>query len=250
MYSIERTENWFKDYVDSFRVDGALLKMQELKRCHSRRVQQLASAIAESLEWTEENDAWLAHAVGLLHDTARFSQWRDFGTFFDGASFDHGERGAEILSSEFDWSGIAEGDKEKILSAVRWHNRLEIPGGLPLASYRFCALVRDADKIDVYRMVQRRLDNGTIYEMLPRHEMASGLTPALVEEVRATWRGSYKYARSLEDYRLIQLTWGLDLNYPVSVVTLKEDGIFDRIVSDLRPCGVDDLVDSIMKRIG
>ena len=46
----------------------------------------------------DRNDAWIAHAVGLLHDTARFSQYRDYQTFQDSASFDHGDRGAETVS--------------------------------------------------------------------------------------------------------------------------------------------------------
>ena len=249
MYSSEKTEKWFNDYVDSFRIEGELARMQELKRRHSFRVQRLASAIAESLEWREENDAWIAHAVGLLHDTARFSQYRDYQTFQDSASFDHGDRGAEILAGLFDWEGIDRGDKEKVLAAVRHHNKIEIPADVPLSIYRWCALIRDADKIDVFRMVQSRIDNGTVYEMLPRHKKVSGLSPALVEEVRATGRGSYANARSLQDYRLIQLTWVLDLNYPVSVVTLKEEGIFRRIADDLKEYPVADVVGGLMKKI-
>ena len=49
MYSTEKTEQWFARYVDSFRVDGALENMQELKRKHSYRVCAIARAIAESL---------------------------------------------------------------------------------------------------------------------------------------------------------------------------------------------------------
>lgn len=249
MYSTEKTEKWFARYVDSFRVDGALENMQELKRKHSRRVCAIACAIAESLEWNEEHDAWLAHAIGLLHDTARFEQYRDYKTFADAASFDHGDKGAEILAREFEWNGIEEGDKEKLLSAVRHHNKIEIPPSTPLAQYRWCALARDADKIDVFRMVQSRIDNGTIYDMLPRHKKVTGLTPALVEEVRATGRGSYRNARSLQDYRLIQLTWGLDLNFPVSAATLRAEGIFDRIVEDLKEYGIDDVVGALMEKI-
>ncbi len=249
MYSTEKTEQWFARYVDSFRVGGALENMQELKRKHSRRVCAIACAIAESLEWNEEHDAWLAHAIGLLHDTARFEQYRDYKTFADAASFDHGERGAEILAREFEWDGIEEGDKEKLLAAVRHHNKIEIPPSTPLAQYRWCALARDADKIDVFRMVQSRIDNGTIYDMLPRHKKVAGLTPALVEEVRATGRGSYLNARSLQDYRLIQLTWGLDLNFPVSAATLRAEGIFDRIAEDLKEYGIGDVVGALMEKI-
>lgn len=249
MYQIEATEKWFNDYTDSFKTNGKLEPLQQLKLKHSRRVQELSSAIVESLGWNEPNDAWLAHAAGLLHDTARFEQYRDYKTFQDSASFDHGDRGADILEREFDWSGIEDGDRRKVLEAVRQHNKLSVPTGLTLSVYRWCAVVRDADKIDVFRMVQHRMDNGTIYEMLPRHKQVEGLSPALVDEIRKTGLGSYANARSLQDYRLIQLTWALDLNYPVSVVTLKDEGIFDRIAQDLRPYGVGDIVDSLMKKI-
>ena len=132
------------------------------------------------------------------------------------------------------WDAMWE-DSESVPNKPAWlNNKIEIPPSTPLAQYRWCALARDADKIDVFRMVQSRIDNGTIYDMLPRHKRVTGLTPALVEEVRATGRGSYLNARSLQDYRLIQLTWGLDLNFPVSAVTLREEGIFDRIAEDLK----------------
>ena len=249
MYQIEATEKWFKCYVDSFRVDGKLELLQELKRKHSRRVQELASAIVESLGWNEPHDEWTAHAVGLLHDTARFSQYRDYKTFQDSASFDHGDRGAAILEKDFDWTGIDASDKRKVLTAVRCHNKIAIPTDIPLSVYRWAAVTRDADKIDVFRMVQSRIDNGTIYDMLPRHKKVSGLSPALVEEIKKTGLGSYANARSLQDYRLIQLTWAFDLNYPVSVVTLKEEGIFRRIADDLRPYGIDGLIDDLTRKI-
>lgn len=249
MYSMDKTEKWFAAYTDTFRVEGRLLPMQELKLRHSRRVQQLASAIAEALEWQEENDAWLAHAVGLLHDTARFSQYRDYGTFFDALSFDHGDRGAELLEAEFDWQDTEKKVKDTVLAAVRFHNKLELPANLPLSVFRFCALIRDADKIDVFRMVQHRIDNGTVYEMLPRHEKVEGLSPALVKEIEETGRGSYRNARSLQDYRLIQLTWGLDLNFSVSAATLREENIFGRIAQDLRPWKIDALVASLLEKI-
>ena len=130
--------------------------------------------------------------------------------------------------------------KDNIISAVRFHNKKTLPSDLKLGEYKWSCLVRDADKIDIYRMVQERLDNGTIYEMLPRHRMSEGLSPELVEEIRKTGTGSYSNARSLLDYRLIQLTWGCDLNFPVSVVTLREEGIIERMCGDLRPCGIDD----------
>jgi hypothetical protein len=98
-------------------------------------------------------------------------------------------------------------------------------------------------------MVEERIDKGTIFEMLPRHQLTEGLSPDLVEEIRMTGSGSYSNARSLQDYRLIQLTWGCDLNFPVSVNTVKEERIIERIREDLRPFGINELVDNLINRI-
>lgn len=40
-------------------------------------------------------------------------------------------------------------------------------------------LVRYADKIDIFRMVQSRVENGTVFEILPRHRSVNGLSPRL-----------------------------------------------------------------------
>jgi len=249
MFSNEKTSAWFEKFTDKFKANGALPKMLEMKKRHCRRVCELACAIRESMEWTEFGDDWLAYAIGLLHDVGRFPQYQKYETFLDAASLDHGDASEAILKEQFVWDCVPETIKNHLLAAVKYHNKIEIPSSLPIVAYRWCALARDADKIDIFHMVQHRLENGTIFDMLPRHEKVEGLTPELVEEIRKNGRGSYKYAKSLQDFRLIQLTWGCDLNFPVSVVTLKSERIFEKIIEDLRPWHIDDLLDSLQKKI-
>ena len=249
VFSTDRTNKWFEDFTDKYKIDGTFHPMLDLKFKHSRRVSAICSEMAYSMEWDEEGDSWLAASVGLLHDVGRFPQYTDYSTFFDSISVDHGDLGAEIMINEFDWRGIPDNIKEYIISAVKFHNKKIVPSSLKLGAYKWSCLVRDADKIDIYRMVEERLDNGTIFEMLPRHQMTEGLTTELVEEIRMTGSGSYAKARSLQDYRLIQLTWGCDLNFPVSVATLKEEKIVERIREDLNSYGINDLVDKIVNQI-
>lgn len=249
MFSTDRTNKWFKRFTDKYKIDGTFHPMLDLKFKHSKRVSAICSEIADSMGWEEEGDSWQAASVGLLHDVGRFTQYRDYSTFFDSLSVDHGDLGAEIIMNEFDWHGIPDILKGHIISAVKFHNKKEIPSGLKLGAYKWSCLVRDADKIDIYRMVEERIDNGTIFEMLPRHQMAEGLSAELVEEIRMTGSGSYSQARSLQDYRLIQLTWGCDLNFPVSVATLKEEKIVERIREDLSSYGINDLVDKLINQI-
>ena len=249
VFSTDRTNEWFKVFTDSYKTEGILHPMLDLKLKHSKRVSEICSEIADSMGWDEYGDSWLAHTSGLLHDVGRFPQYSKYGTFFDSVSVDHGDLGAEIISREFDWEGIPENFRENVISAVKFHNKKLVPTDIKLGAYKWSCLVRDADKIDIFRMVEERIDKGTIFEMLPRHQSAEGLSSDLVEEIRKTGSGSYSNASSLQDYRLIQLTWGCDLNFPVSVATIKEEKIIERIREDLLPFGITDLVDDLISRI-
>lgn len=100
-----------------------------------------------------------------------------------------------------------------VVSAVKYHNKKDIPTNISLSAYKWAALISDMDKIDIFRMVQNRIDNGTIFDMLPRHRHVEGLSPALVEEIDKSGRGSYcnaKFFRTTGSYSL----QGCDLNFP------------------------------------
>ncbi|MDO5562683.1 MAG: HD domain-containing protein [Synergistaceae bacterium] len=249
MLSTDATSNWFEKYTDMFKVSGELPSMCALKKAHSRRVCGNVCAIREELSWNESTDAWLAYSVGLLHDVGRFPQSRDYGTFLDAASVDHGDLAVEILGKDFIWEDVPNNIKDTLLTAIKYHNKKDLPANMDKDIRKWAELIRDADKIDIFRMVQARIENGTINQMLPRHPITKELTPALVEEIRLTGKGSYPKAKSLKDYRLIQLTWGYDLNYRCSVAVLKNEGIFEKIVQDLAGDGIDDLLRVIAAKI-
>lgn len=58
---------------------------------------------------------------------ARFPQYSQYKTFYDGASIDHGDTGADILAEKFDWSDADEPEKEALFTAVRLHNKKCLP---------------------------------------------------------------------------------------------------------------------------
>lgn len=249
MIFTDKTTAWFEDFTESYKENGTLPSLLMQKKEHSYRVTEICAELILHMEWDEPEDTALAHTIGLLHDIGRFAQYKEFGTFNDGQSVDHGDLSAQILEESFDWSEISEKSKRVILAAIRFHNKIELPADLSLYQYKWAALIRDADKVDIFRSIQKRIENGTIYDMLPRHKLASGLSPALAEEVARTGKGSYANAKSLEDYRLIQLTWTNDLNYPYALQILKEEGLFNRIRDDLKNQGIDNLLDAYMQKI-
>ncbi|MDR3265022.1 MAG: HD domain-containing protein [Synergistaceae bacterium] len=222
----EGIRDWFVGYAHTFDLSVSMIQM---KYGHSFDVMRIGEKLTGALEWTPA-DAAVGVSACLLHDTGRFSQYRDFGTYYDGSSVDHGQRGYEILSAEFPRALADDVGREAILQAVRWHNKKTLPE-LEAWVMPFCRLARDSDKLDVFALVDRRIREGTVGDLLPRHRPDAPLSEALLDEVERAWSGSYKNASSLQDFLLIQLTWVLDVNFAPALRMLEESGVLARIRS-------------------
>ena len=95
MFNIDKAENEFLKYTETFDNSNARIKR---KKFHSLRVKDISRVIAESLNLNKEY-VDVATLIGLLHDIGRFEQEKQFHTFNDLNSFDHGNFGADILKS-------------------------------------------------------------------------------------------------------------------------------------------------------
>ena len=137
----------FKEYTANY---INLSDMCVLKVNHTMRVMELCGVIAESLGLSKE-DIELAKLCGLVHDIARFEQWRRYQTFTDARSVDHGNLGVEILCKnnfirEFNADSSLD---DLILKTVKNHNKYSIDPELTERESLFCNIVRDADKLDI-----------------------------------------------------------------------------------------------------
>ena len=249
IYDINQVYRWFDNYVGSFASEGKLPDMSEMKRTHSYEVEKVGSRLANEMKWKGDH-ALLATAASLLHDTGRFSQFRDYGTLYDASSVDHGERGYEELKRFFPKELADEEGYNAIIESARWHNKKKLPEGIEDIYLPFCKLVRDADKIDVFRLVQDHIVRGKVEELLPRHKISAPLSESVLEEVEEYGYTSYKNVSSLADFLLLQITWILDVNYAVSIKTLDEIGAVEKIIEQLplnkRALNV---LDSLLERI-
>ena len=225
---------WLGRYMDSFRRgDGTLHPLLEVKRTHMERVRDNAALISRALGWDGEMQE-RAMTAALLHDTGRFPQFARFSTFSDGASVDHGDLGERILREEFPWDSLdGRRFREEYLESVRLHNKKEIPPGAAPQALPLVRIVRDSDKIDVFRLVRNHVEEGRIRQLLPRIDLEAGHSPELVREIRSGGRGSYGNVHSLADFLLVQLSWAFDLNFPPSFRILSCEGAFSWIAGRL-----------------
>jgi len=222
----------FERYVESFCIEGELPSPLELKTKHCRRVAQEARALSVELGWSISKQN-TAEALGLLHDVGRFSQYKEFGTFSDSVSVDHGERGV-IVTEKSGWLSQCQSvDRDSILCGIRYHNRRMIPDDLSDVHRSFLCLVRDADKLDIFEIVLNALERDGFRElpsMLPGIDLQGSLSVSLIDEIRMQRRVSIGNVRSLADFLLMQLSWVYTLNYTPAIRRFNERNILSRSV--------------------
>ena len=149
----------FKNYTANY--DASNISIS-LKIAHTYRVASLAERIAKNVLSEQPNCTNFAWLLGLIHDIGRFEQFTRYGTFKDALSVDHAELGADILFHEglFDkfvsraesWEDFHR-MKAVAETAVRLHNKLIIPSNLDSQTRIYTTLLRDADKVDIFRVL-------------------------------------------------------------------------------------------------
>ena len=208
MISVQRLMDLYDAYVDTFRgADGELPPMMQLKREHTSHVVENARAIAMG-EGFDAETARACDAAALLHDTGRYEQLRRYNTFRDSDSVDHAVFSHDIVVEK----GWLDGDpqREAILTAVLVHNRRDVPEGLDPLTEAAVHTVRDADKLDIFRVLEDQIATTDW-----RHDCAAfwnlptraAPNPAVVEAIRAGRPVDYQNIKTLADFVLIQVGW-------------------------------------------
>lgn len=229
---LEELGRWFDAYVNEF-LDGdeRSVSMLELKRKHSVLVAGHCRDIAAGLGWPPE-DVIVSEAMGILHDIARFSQFAEYGTFQDAVSINHGERGCEIAAGLELVSGLPPDRRKQLLDGIRHHNARSIPASIDASSLPYLKLIRDADKLDIYRIMSETLASSGLARHLTSALQVEGtdtITAAALADIRARTSVDNSHITSAGDFLLMQLSWVYDINYPQALRLLRESGIIDRI---------------------
>ena len=203
----DRVRELYNEYVDTFRTDGKLPPMMELKRVHTAFVVANAKLIAEG-EGMDPGTAGACALAALLHDTGRYEQLKRFGTFRDAESVDHAVLSHEIVSEKGWLDGMEEADA--VLKAVLYHDRRDLPAGLDAFAATVANCVRDADKLDIFRVFEHRMDttdwrnDRTAFWDLPVKPPPDPRVIAAVKELRPV---DYRHINSLSDFVLNQVGW-------------------------------------------
>lgn len=214
----------FKDYTDHY--DSTDPKVR-LKIDHTRRVAMLADRIEQS-EGRTSGIGWL---TGMLHDIGRFEQLRRFHTFVDSRSVDHAELGADILFGDglirrFMEDNSKDGLLEK---AIHLHNKLDLPTDLVPEEHFYCNVIRDADKIDILKVICETPFND-IYDCTPLELAQSPISDVAFQQIMEHKTIDRKISRTYMDVYLNKISFVFGLVFPESLRLIQEQGYLQQLL--------------------
>lgn len=216
---IAEHEAWFLDYAQKQRaLETGDTNPIELKIQHSLEVLRTARTIvAESPMPPELRRTGLLAA--LYHDVARFEQYRRYRTFRDRESCNHGLMGVKILKREHRLDQENPLLRQRVLAAVGLHNRFALPPALPEEIALVTYVVRDADKLDILRIMHENLSGAKPYHptvVLGLPDDPTMVSGAVLQAAREQRVASYADLRSVNDLRVLLATWLFDMHFTVS----------------------------------
>ncbi len=238
-------KKWFDEVSGDFPPRDAIGKFFfDLKRTHSDRVAGEMGHVASAIGLPPP-EVTLARAIGLLHDIGRFPQLARFGTLEDAASVDHGDLGADIVRGIPLLESMETGVRSVIETAVRWHNKARLPDVRDDRSRLFARMIRDADKIDIYRVTLGLLKNPAPAGngSLPG---GADLSLPVLSDVAAGRLVRYEHVRNRIDLVVFRLAWIFDLQFPASFARLESHGHWAELRSLLPKT---ERVEAALKRI-
>jgi hypothetical protein len=227
-------KKWFDNYVQQFYTgnecfDSAIcLKIQ-----HTNNVVVEILDIVNSLNAKAE-DCALAEIVAVLHDIGRFEQYAKYHTYSDLKSEDHAALGIEVIKKTGVLNKLEPYDREPIETAIAHHNRAFLPKTIDTRALFFLKLLRDADKIDILRIVTEHYSgvhtNGAVNNGLPENpEVSESILQSIIHGELI----KFNELKTVNDFKLLQISWVFDLNFKRTFEIISARNYFDRIAASL-----------------
>ena len=246
---IKTSTEWLINYCDTFK---SLTEQQQenfnIKKNHSIRVAQNALLISNKLQLSDELNK-TAYLTGLLHDIGRFPQLAKYNTFDDKNSVDHAELAIEVLEKDNPFELLNFENIEILLTAILNHNKLTVQDGLDDDKLLHTKIIRDADKLDIYKVLTDYYSNRN---GKPNHTLTWNLqkgtkvSKEVASEVMSGYLVSKKNVISEIDVKIMQLSWVYDLNFSQSYEILMKNRYLEVIFNSLSKS---DLVIEIYRKV-
>lgn len=233
--TLTQLKRFFLAYADKYIQGSHDPEPLTLKKDHTLRVCSEILALGKALG-LDDDKMMLAEAMALFHDLGRFRQYEIYKTFLDQQSENH----ARLSLQEMDAHGVLDSltvrEATLIKKSIGFHNVAQIPRQGDGDLMFFIRLLRDADKLDIWRVV---IENYTHPRPGSQQAINLGLSddPGVSSDVMdAIMAGTFVKSaaiKCLNDFKLMQISWVFDLNFSPSIQWVKERKYIEKIAACL-----------------
>lgn len=232
---LKRMHDWMAHYMKSFYSDDAEVQQGILiKEKHTGYVTANCVELAKFLKLSK-HDSELAEIIGLFHDVGRFRQYSIYKTFNDADSEDHADLALKVIGELEFFNELSAQDYNLVKFAIQNHNKKVIAPCEDERKILFAKLIRDADKLDIYRVLEPFLAQSNADKM-PKFIKGKGrpdISPDFVENFVTGNQADYRKIRTNGDRKIVRLMWIYDINFSWTMQKIVERGYIDKIISNL-----------------
>lgn len=229
----EKIKTKFNNYVSQFSLTKAEEQQNiDLKYKHSYQVCKMMKKITADILTEEEK--YIAQTIALLHDIGRFKQYEKYKTFADAKSEDHAQLGVNVIQANNFLAEVKANIKELILKAIKYHNNPYLPEGESTTALLYTKLIRDADKLDIWRVVINEYKSSTKNEAVGLElSTAPQISAKVYQDIMEEQVVKYEDLQTLNDFKLLQMGWVFDINFAKSFVLIKENKYIEELYNTL-----------------
>ena len=234
---LARMHEWMASYMKSFYSDDAQVQQGILiKEKHTGYVTANCVELAKFLKLST-HDTELAEIIGLFHDVGRFRQYSIYKTFNDADSEDHADLALKVIDELEFFKELSAPDYELVKFAIQNHNKKVVAPTDDERKILFAKIIRDADKLDIYRVLEPFLAQENADKMpqfiKSKGNLVADISPDFVENFVTGEQADYRKIRTNGDRKIVRLMWIYDINFSWTMRKIIERGYIDKIVENL-----------------
>lgn len=232
---LNEMHEWMTNYMKSFYTDDEEVQRGILiKEKHTGYVTSNSVELAKHLG-LNQHDIKLAEIIGLFHDVGRFRQYSIYKTFNDADSEDHADLGMKVIGELDFFKKLSAEDFEITKFAIQQHNKKEIAPSPDERKILFAKIIRDADKLDIYRVLEPYFaqENADKMPNFIKGKFIADISDDFVEHFAKAEQADYREIRTNGDRKIVRLMWVYNINYAWTLKKIVERGYIEKIIENL-----------------
>lgn len=234
---LEKFHEWYSKTIDDLSIDDEdIMQYIIRKKEHTLRVYENIQKLGQALE-LNPNDFRLAETIALFHDVGRFHQYLKYKTLMDFTEpmKNHAELGIDILENSQILDIISHEEKTIVLKAIKYHNVYKLPREEDERVLFFSKLIRDADKLDIYKIHVKYIEEKSEYHkpILKKFPDVPGYTIHNIHDILNNECPQNDNIKNYNDFKLLYISWIFDINFDFTIKRIASNQYIERLIATL-----------------